>query len=172
MRKTLRQTFAVDFNKENLGRPHIMHFGQDQFYKNQIYTETTQLEAKLVADAHYKTHHEGAAKDTTGLRIEAWFLCVFVLKGEKMGNSLLSYSLLISRFPPPTRIWTPTSYNFRRAKRTPAGVYSTPARRLYPSSHRYRQRSSAIRCDPKASRSVYAHGGKDSGRLIHVHFLS
>ena len=49
--KTLRQTFAVDFNKENLGRPHIMHFGQDQFYKNQIYTETTQGKAKLVADA-------------------------------------------------------------------------------------------------------------------------
>ena len=49
--KTLQQTFAVDFNKENLGRPHIMHLSQDQFYKNQIYTETTQGKAKLVADA-------------------------------------------------------------------------------------------------------------------------
>jgi selenium-binding protein 1 len=37
--KTLTPTFAIDFYKENLGRPHIMHFGQDQFYKNQIYTE-------------------------------------------------------------------------------------------------------------------------------------
>jgi len=37
--KTLKHTFTVDFSKEGLGRPHIMHFGQDQFYKNQIYTE-------------------------------------------------------------------------------------------------------------------------------------
>ena len=29
--------FAIDFTKEGLGRPHIMHFGQRQFYKNQIY---------------------------------------------------------------------------------------------------------------------------------------
>ncbi|MGE0823190.1 MAG: selenium-binding protein SBP56-related protein [Candidatus Binatia bacterium] len=36
--KELKQTFAIDFNKETLGRPHIMRFGQDQFYKNQIYT--------------------------------------------------------------------------------------------------------------------------------------
>jgi selenium-binding protein 1 len=36
--KTLTRLFGVDFRKEQLGRPHIMHFGQDQFYKNQIYT--------------------------------------------------------------------------------------------------------------------------------------
>jgi selenium-binding protein 1 len=47
--KTLKQTFAVDFNKENLGRPHIMHFGQDQFYKNQIYTEQHAAPATIVA---------------------------------------------------------------------------------------------------------------------------
>lgn len=47
--KTLTQTFAIDFYKENLGRPHIMHFGQDQFYKNQIYTERTQGNATVVA---------------------------------------------------------------------------------------------------------------------------
>jgi selenium-binding protein 1 len=37
--KALKHAFTVDFTKEGLGRPHIMHFGQDQFYKNQIYTE-------------------------------------------------------------------------------------------------------------------------------------
>jgi methanethiol oxidase len=37
--KQLTPAFAVDFSKENLGRPHIMHFGQEQFYKNQIYAE-------------------------------------------------------------------------------------------------------------------------------------
>lgn len=36
--KKLAPLFAVDFLKENLGRPHHMHFGQDQFYKNQIYS--------------------------------------------------------------------------------------------------------------------------------------
>jgi selenium-binding protein 1 len=36
--KQLDPLFAVDFKKEGLGRPHIMHFGQEQFYKNQIYT--------------------------------------------------------------------------------------------------------------------------------------
>jgi selenium-binding protein 1 len=35
--KTLTPLFAVDFAKEGLGRPHHMHFGQTQFYKNQIY---------------------------------------------------------------------------------------------------------------------------------------
>jgi selenium-binding protein 1 len=35
--KTLTPLFAVDFVKEGLGRPHHMHFGQSQFYKNQIY---------------------------------------------------------------------------------------------------------------------------------------
>jgi selenium-binding protein 1 len=36
--RKLTRLFGVDFKKEQLGRPHIMHFGQDQFYKNQIYT--------------------------------------------------------------------------------------------------------------------------------------
>jgi selenium-binding protein 1 len=35
--KKLAPLFAVDFKKEGLGRPHLMRFGQDQFYKNQIY---------------------------------------------------------------------------------------------------------------------------------------
>ena len=35
--KQLRPLFSVDFTREALGRPHIMHFGQEQFYKNQIY---------------------------------------------------------------------------------------------------------------------------------------
>lgn len=37
--KRLTPTFTVDFLKEGLGRPHHMHFGQDQFYKNQIYSQ-------------------------------------------------------------------------------------------------------------------------------------
>ena len=37
--KRLAPLFAVDFTKERLGRPHIMRFGQDAFYKNQIFTE-------------------------------------------------------------------------------------------------------------------------------------
>jgi selenium-binding protein 1 len=36
--KRLTPLFSVDFKKEALGRPHIMHFGQERFYKNQIYT--------------------------------------------------------------------------------------------------------------------------------------
>jgi selenium-binding protein 1 len=36
--KRLTPLFTVDFRKQGLGRPHIMRFGQDQFYKNQIYT--------------------------------------------------------------------------------------------------------------------------------------
>lgn len=35
--KKLTKKFEIDFMKEKLGRPHIMQFGQDQFYKNQIY---------------------------------------------------------------------------------------------------------------------------------------
>lgn len=35
--KKLTKKFEIDFIKEGLGRPHIMRFGQDQFYKNQIY---------------------------------------------------------------------------------------------------------------------------------------
>jgi selenium-binding protein 1 len=38
-KSALTQLFRVDFTAEKLGRPHIMHFGQEQFYKNQIYTE-------------------------------------------------------------------------------------------------------------------------------------
>jgi selenium-binding protein 1 len=49
--KTLKPAFAVDFYKENLGRPHIMHFGQEQFYKNQIYTEQKLGDTPVVADA-------------------------------------------------------------------------------------------------------------------------
>jgi methanethiol oxidase len=33
----LSPLFRLDFLAEKLGRPHIMHFGQDQFYKNQLY---------------------------------------------------------------------------------------------------------------------------------------
>ncbi|MEO6028488.1 MAG: selenium-binding protein SBP56-related protein [Candidatus Binatia bacterium] len=33
----LTQTFAIDFKKEGLGRPHLMRFGQAQFYKNQVF---------------------------------------------------------------------------------------------------------------------------------------
>ncbi|HZP39900.1 MAG TPA: selenium-binding protein SBP56-related protein [Candidatus Binatia bacterium] len=33
----LTPRFAVDFAKEKLGRPHIMRFGQGQFYRNQLY---------------------------------------------------------------------------------------------------------------------------------------
>ena len=36
--KKLTHRFTVDFTKEALGRPHLMSFGQEQFYKNQIYT--------------------------------------------------------------------------------------------------------------------------------------
>jgi selenium-binding protein 1 len=34
---TLTQAFAIDFKKEGLGRPHLMRFGQKQFYANQIF---------------------------------------------------------------------------------------------------------------------------------------
>jgi len=46
----LTPTFAVDFYKENLGRPHIMHFGQEQFYKNQTYIETRTGGTAILAD--------------------------------------------------------------------------------------------------------------------------
>src|SRR5262249_52210994 len=36
--KELTPLFAVDFEAAKLGRPHIMHFGQDRFYKNQLYS--------------------------------------------------------------------------------------------------------------------------------------
>jgi len=36
--KRLSPLFAIDFKKQGLGRPHLMRFGQEQFYKNQIYT--------------------------------------------------------------------------------------------------------------------------------------
>jgi selenium-binding protein 1 len=35
--KQLTRKFEIDFIKAGLGRPHIMQFGQDQFYKNQIF---------------------------------------------------------------------------------------------------------------------------------------
>ena len=35
----LTPTFAIDFKKEGLGRPHLMRFGQKQFYANQIYAD-------------------------------------------------------------------------------------------------------------------------------------
>jgi len=35
--KKLSPLFRVDFMEAKLGRPHIMQFGQDQFYKNQLY---------------------------------------------------------------------------------------------------------------------------------------
>jgi selenium-binding protein 1 len=38
--KELKPLFAVDFLAEKVGRPHIMHFGQKQFYQNQIFTES------------------------------------------------------------------------------------------------------------------------------------
>ncbi len=39
--KRLTRRFSVDFLKEGLGRPHIMHFGQERFYKNQIYASAS-----------------------------------------------------------------------------------------------------------------------------------
>jgi methanethiol oxidase len=36
--KRLSPLFAVDFRQAALGRPHLMRFGQEQFYENQIYT--------------------------------------------------------------------------------------------------------------------------------------
>ena len=36
--KKLSPLFALDFYKEKLGRPHLMRFGQDSFYKNEIAT--------------------------------------------------------------------------------------------------------------------------------------
>jgi selenium-binding protein 1 len=35
----LTPLFAVDFTAEKLGRPHQMHFGQKQFYANQVYAK-------------------------------------------------------------------------------------------------------------------------------------
>ncbi len=37
----LQPLFAVDFTAEKLGRPHHMHFGQKQFYANQVYASAT-----------------------------------------------------------------------------------------------------------------------------------
>jgi len=38
--KKLSSLFEIDFTAEKLGRPHLMRFGQDQFYENQIFTGT------------------------------------------------------------------------------------------------------------------------------------
>jgi selenium-binding protein 1 len=46
--KRLTPLFAVDFTALGLGRPHIMRFGQEQFYKNQIYTAASPRLARLV----------------------------------------------------------------------------------------------------------------------------
>lgn len=43
--KKLTPLFSVDFTQEGLGRPHQMHFGQDAFYKNQIYAPGPQVAA-------------------------------------------------------------------------------------------------------------------------------
>ena len=45
----LTPTFALDFKKEGLGRPHLMRFGQKQFYANQIFAGGRP--ATAVADA-------------------------------------------------------------------------------------------------------------------------
>jgi selenium-binding protein 1 len=47
--KKLTPLFAVDFVAGGLGRPHQMHFGQDQFYKNQIFTRTNGQGSPLAA---------------------------------------------------------------------------------------------------------------------------
>ena len=46
--KKLTHRFTVDFTKEQLGRPHLMSFGQEQFYKNQIYTAADGRVARAV----------------------------------------------------------------------------------------------------------------------------
>jgi selenium-binding protein 1 len=35
-KKKLTPLFTVDFTKEALGRPHLMNFGQESFYKNEV----------------------------------------------------------------------------------------------------------------------------------------
>ncbi|MGH7860351.1 MAG: selenium-binding protein SBP56-related protein, partial [Candidatus Binatia bacterium] len=47
--KTLEPLFAVDFFEEKLGRPHIMRFGQDRFYQNQIYEAERQSRDRFVS---------------------------------------------------------------------------------------------------------------------------
>jgi selenium-binding protein 1 len=42
--KKLAPLFSVDFLAEKLGRPHLMRFGQEQFYKNQLYVEAPAAE--------------------------------------------------------------------------------------------------------------------------------
>jgi selenium-binding protein 1 len=49
--KKLTPLFSIDFTKEGLGRAHIMRLGQDQFYKNQIYTEERTNKEAVVATA-------------------------------------------------------------------------------------------------------------------------
>jgi selenium-binding protein 1 len=46
----LKPLFAIDFLAEKLGRPHQMHFGQDQFYKNQIYSAGARPERVAARD--------------------------------------------------------------------------------------------------------------------------
>jgi selenium-binding protein 1 len=47
--RELKPLFAIDFLAQKIGRPHIMHLGQKQFYENQIYTERPS--AKRVASS-------------------------------------------------------------------------------------------------------------------------
>ena len=47
----LQRLFTIDFYKKRLGRPHFMRFGQDQFYKNQIFTQQPESSAARVAIA-------------------------------------------------------------------------------------------------------------------------
>ena len=44
--RTLTPLFHVDFTTEGLGRPHIMRFGQEQFYRNQIYAAEPPVPAR------------------------------------------------------------------------------------------------------------------------------
>ncbi len=47
----LQPLFTIDFYEKGLGRPHFMRFGQDQFYKNQIFTKQQESSAARVAIA-------------------------------------------------------------------------------------------------------------------------
>jgi selenium-binding protein 1 len=43
----LSPLWQVDFTAEKLGRPHLMRFGQDRFYKNQIYAADRRADERL-----------------------------------------------------------------------------------------------------------------------------
>src|SRR5262245_15807360 len=46
--KKLTPLFTVDFKAEKLGRPHLMRFGQDGFYKNEISESEVPNSARVV----------------------------------------------------------------------------------------------------------------------------